>query len=248
MKAIRVIAYQNMASYRKPTSFIIKESYPLPPYSSIIGMVHIACGFDEYVPMKISVQGEHYSTVSDMYTRYEFGNGTKYEKSRHNVKLSSAVQDYGMTSGPGHVELLVDVTLIIHMLPEDPSMVDIIAQGLTEPQYYPALGRWEDILRIDSVDVVDLQYKTLDENLRLPFDVYVPLEQEQKFEGTRDFTGTIYNLNKRYEVDSQTQLRRWGERIKARYATRNTMIPEDEEILLDTVPPKEISMLPVFLA
>lgn len=44
-KAVRIIAYQNMASYRVPSSLAIKESYPLPPYSSVIGMVHAACGF-----------------------------------------------------------------------------------------------------------------------------------------------------------------------------------------------------------
>ena len=40
MKGVRIEAYQNLVNYRKPTSFQLKESYPLPPYSTVIGMIH----------------------------------------------------------------------------------------------------------------------------------------------------------------------------------------------------------------
>ncbi len=79
MRAIRIKAYQNMANYRLPSSAVIKESYPLPPYSTVIGMVHAACGFTEYVPMQVSIQGRCVSHLSDLYTKYEFGKSTKYE-------------------------------------------------------------------------------------------------------------------------------------------------------------------------
>ena len=39
MRAIRIQCFQNLVNYRKPTSFLIKETYPLPPYSTVIGMV-----------------------------------------------------------------------------------------------------------------------------------------------------------------------------------------------------------------
>lgn len=57
-KAIRVECFQNLVNYRKPSSFIIKESYPLPPYSTVLGMIHTACGYPkgDFHPMKISVQ------------------------------------------------------------------------------------------------------------------------------------------------------------------------------------------------
>ncbi|MGN9165152.1 type I-B CRISPR-associated protein Cas5b [Tissierellaceae bacterium HCP3S3_D8] len=74
MKAIRVKLYQNMVNYRKPTSFQLKETYPLPPPSTVIGMVHNLCGFTEYYEMDISIQGKYHSKVNDLYTRYEFSN------------------------------------------------------------------------------------------------------------------------------------------------------------------------------
>lgn len=55
-RAIRIDCFQNLANYRKPSSFIIKESYPLPPYSTVIGMIHAISGFDSYHKMQVSIQ------------------------------------------------------------------------------------------------------------------------------------------------------------------------------------------------
>jgi CRISPR-associated protein Cas5t len=86
MKAIRIELYQNLVNYKKPTSFQLKETYPLPPYSTVNGMIHYTCGFEEYNDMKISIQGTYNSKVNDLYTRYEFA-GAGYEKQRHNIML-----------------------------------------------------------------------------------------------------------------------------------------------------------------
>ena len=66
-KAIRVECFQNLANYRKPSSFIIKESFPLPPYSTVLGMIHTACGYREFHPMKVSIQGKNAGSVSELF-------------------------------------------------------------------------------------------------------------------------------------------------------------------------------------
>lgn len=120
MKAIRVRIYQNMVNYRKPTSFQLKETYPLPPPSTVIGMVHNLCGFTEYHEMDISIQGKYHSKVNDLYTRYEFKNTAKYEKGRHQLKVG----EYGISRGVATVELLTDVELLLHILPKDQGLVE----------------------------------------------------------------------------------------------------------------------------
>ena len=65
-KAVRLCLYQNLVNYKKPTSFQLKESYPLPPPSTVIGMVHFACGYSEYEPMDVSIQGNFNSRVYDL--------------------------------------------------------------------------------------------------------------------------------------------------------------------------------------
>ncbi|EAG4466433.1 CRISPR-associated protein Cas5, partial [Listeria monocytogenes] len=62
VRAIRVRIHQDSANYKKKMSFQLKESFPLPPFSTVIGMVHVACGFDSYHEMDISVQGNYFNT------------------------------------------------------------------------------------------------------------------------------------------------------------------------------------------
>lgn len=234
MKAIRFSAYQNMPSYRKPTSFILKESYPLPPYSSVIGMIHAACGFTDYVDMDVSIQGRYYSSTSELYTKYEFGKATKYESDRHNVRLTGVDKDYGMTRGMGNVEVLVDVELLIHVKPKDEAMLDVIEAGLRLPQAYLALGRWEDLIRIDSIDVVDVMDTMLERMVRLSYDAYIPHRIESDLdEDEITVSGTMYKLNKKYRIDPSTHMRRWERQILARYAMRGSVINSGECLVLD---------------
>ena len=74
MKAIRIVLTQTSANYRKEESDRNKMTYPLPPFSTIIGAIHSACGFTEYKPMDISVQGNYKSMHREPYTDYCFLN------------------------------------------------------------------------------------------------------------------------------------------------------------------------------
>lgn len=59
MKAIRLHIKQNSANYRREETVGCRMTYPLPPYSTVIGALHKACGYTEYHPMKISIQGKY---------------------------------------------------------------------------------------------------------------------------------------------------------------------------------------------
>lgn len=59
MKAIRLHIKQNSANYRREETVGCRMTYPLPPYSTVIGALHKACGYNEYHPMKISIQGRY---------------------------------------------------------------------------------------------------------------------------------------------------------------------------------------------
>lgn len=207
MKAIKLKLYQNMANYKVATSFQLKESYPLPPYSTIIGMVHSLCDFKEYVPMDISVKGKYFSKVNDLYTRYEFKNGMKFEKGRHQIKVG----DYGVSKGIATAELLVDVNLTIHIIPENQSEESInrIFEAFKYPREYPSLGRREDLALIEDVKIVEIEKKELDEDILMGKNeyAYIPLELLKKSYtidyGTNDrLSGTRYLLTKNYKLEN----------------------------------------------
>ncbi|NLY76936.1 MAG: type I-B CRISPR-associated protein Cas5 [Tissierellia bacterium] len=204
-KAVRLKLYQSTANYKKPTSFQLKESYPLPPYSTIIGMVHNLCNYDEYKEMEISVQGKYHSRVNDLFTRYEFKNGMKYEAERHQLKVG----EFGVSVGVSPVELLVDVDLLIHVIPKDQSLIKEIEQAFQYPREYPSLGRREDLVIIKEVKIVDVFEKELKEDLELDQDIaaYIPLNLlenesiilEGADSGIRN-RGTRYKITKNYEL------------------------------------------------
>ncbi len=231
MKAIRVIARQTLASYRKPSSMQIKETYPLPPYSTVIGMIHTACGFTEYVDMDISIQGTYHSKVNELYTRYEFKPGY-YEKDRHSIKITSKDgSSTGLTMGPANIELLTKVELIIHILPKQEEMLERIYEGMKYPKEYLSLGRREDLVIIEDIGCVEIQEEVLEEDYVLKNDIYVPILQIAL--GDADYEGTVYNLNKTYSINPKTNLRYWEKQVLVKHFGRNSYIYQGTPIKSD---------------
>ncbi|KZL91870.1 CRISPR-associated protein Cas5 [Clostridium magnum] len=234
-RAIRLEIYQNLVNYKKPTSFQLKESYPLPPPSTIIGMVHFACSYTEYEPMKVAVQGNFKSRVYDLYTRYEFA-GASYEEARHQLKLASNDgKVYGATRGIATSELLVDVNLIIHICPDDDTKVAEIYSAFKSPKEYISLGRREDLIRIDDVKIVDLTEEEVEiETLEDEICFYVPYEYVKNEEVLTK--ATLYTLNKVYkkeQIRKGVEIRNW-EKVKVAYCVGGKNTVESDHIYKDS--------------
>lgn len=236
IKAIRLKLYQNMANYKKPTSFQLKETYPLPPYSTVIGMIHNACGFEEYKDMEISIQGNHYSKINDLYTRYEFA-GATFEEGRHTVKLyatsNGEKKAYGAIRGVATAELLVDVNLIIHIKPKDKDLLEVIYNNLKYPKEYLSLGRREDFIRVDEVSLVDIEELELEDSETLKENAYIPVNM---FRDDFESSATVYKLNKNYEkqeIKRGTAIRSWNKVSVIHGTGTKNEISEETTILKD---------------
>ncbi len=75
-EAIRLVLCQSSANYRRPGTFENKMTYPLPPFSTVIGAVHKACGYTETHEMDVSIQGRYGSMNRRVYRDYNFLNST----------------------------------------------------------------------------------------------------------------------------------------------------------------------------
>ena len=82
MKAVRLILYQSQANYRREETVDNKMTYPLPPMSTVIGALHAACGYKEYHPMDVSIQGKYETKQKKIY--------------RDNIFLNSTMDDRGI--------------------------------------------------------------------------------------------------------------------------------------------------------
>ncbi len=231
LKAIRVKVYQQSANFRKPASFLVRESYPLPPYSTVIGMIHNACGFanGEYHPMKICIQGDSISEHSDLATMYTFG--IKYDPSRHNAgKVKNAKGEYdGIGKGVKSIHTITDLEMCFHIVPEEEEMFDVILNGLKNPKNYISLGRYEDFVRVDEVKEVELREvegKTVSNKQSM----YIPVKY---ITGRNNAIGTIYNLTKVFNIDKKTNIRTWTETVKVMYAKRNSKIKPEKTFFDD---------------
>ncbi|MGL6100107.1 MAG: CRISPR-associated protein Cas5, partial [Fusobacteriaceae bacterium] len=67
-----IIITQSKAHYRKEETVDNKMTYPLPPFSTVIGAIHRACNFKEYHPMNLCIQGSYSSLTRQSYTDYCF--------------------------------------------------------------------------------------------------------------------------------------------------------------------------------
>ncbi|WDV44541.1 CRISPR-associated protein Cas5 [Clostridiaceae bacterium M8S5] len=74
MEVLRIKLTQSSANYKKEETVKNKMTYPLPPFSTVIGALHSACGYKEYHPMDISIQGKYESMHKEPYTDYCFLN------------------------------------------------------------------------------------------------------------------------------------------------------------------------------
>ncbi|MCP4157948.1 MAG: type I-B CRISPR-associated protein Cas5, partial [bacterium] len=229
-EAIKLRLYQDLVNYKTPTSFQLKESYPLPPYSTVIGMVHNACGFTEYVPMSVSIQGDYFSKVNNYQIVYYFKSGMAYEPARHQfyVESKSLNKKYGITRATAHVELLVDVNLVIHITLEDQTRLREVYEKLKKPVDYISLGRREDIAQVSEIKIVDVEEKEFDEDMSLKNNTYIPANLET----IGSIEGTIYDLNVTYKI-GKNGFRCWNKQ-RVFYASKNTtQIDDGEPVAVD---------------
>src|SRR5690625_648903 len=74
MKALRIKAFQETACYTKPFANKVTETYPLPPYSTVKGMIHAVMDAKELIPFSLSIQGKYETIIVDYRKTYLFKN------------------------------------------------------------------------------------------------------------------------------------------------------------------------------
>ncbi|MCM1171152.1 MAG: CRISPR-associated protein Cas5 [Clostridium sp.] len=85
MKALRIHLKQSSANYRREETIDNKMTYPLPPYSTVIGALHNACKYTKYHKMDISIQGTYGGMGKEVYFDNCFHN--KIDDDRKNTTL-----------------------------------------------------------------------------------------------------------------------------------------------------------------
>lgn len=204
MAILKLKLFQETACYKKPFAFKVAETYPLPPYSTVIGMFHKIIGATEYHEMNISIQGEYESIFNNYQTLRMFKGKDK------------------VTSMPRNVHQLLNVNLIIHVQAEQ-ELIEEIYKNITEGKETFTLGRNEDMVRVDEVKIIKapnrIEYGDIDK-----YNAYVPVSQLNDFA-----KGINYKLNTVYTI--KNDLRIWN-RVNVKYIEKS-MEQEVDNVLQD---------------
>ncbi|MCD8510976.1 MAG: type I-B CRISPR-associated protein Cas5b [Bacillus sp. (in: Bacteria)] len=222
MKALRLKLYQQTACYKKPFAFKVAETYPLPPHSTVKGMLHAALSATSLIPMKISVQGKYDTLITDYQTHYFF----KKDKTKEFVLTADGLNvDRNMsdiTSMPIYTHMLYDVSLLIHVYAEATILQDLV-KVFTNGNSHLSLGRWEDLVRVDECELVELEES--ESEIQLKYDAFVP----ERLLGDVEYFP--YKLNWTYRVVQGTRV--W-DKFNVGYVQEGSYLDEDEEFLQDS--------------
>lgn len=201
MKILKLKLYQETACYKKPFAFKVAETYPLPPYSTVIGMLHkiLQAKTGEYFPMNISIQGNYESIFSNY----------------QNLRMFKGKDQ--VTAMPRNVHQLLNVEIVIHVKAED-EIIDKLYTNIIQGVETFTLGRNEDLVRVDEIKIIQEpkieEYKL--ENVK--YNAYISSEKIQ---------GINYRLNTTYII--KNDLRKW-EKVDVKYVEKHTNIDLEEAL------------------
>ncbi len=140
MQALKLCLYQTQAVYRNPVSSEVIETYPLPPPSTILGLISTLIKKPLDVgDINISIAGSFDTLVRD----YQW------------YKKYSTTKPY-----PILVHILQDVKLTIHIMTYDNiELLTRIKDAFEQPPSFLYLGRAEDLIKVESIDLVNITLK-----------------------------------------------------------------------------------------
>lgn len=187
MKVLKLKLFQETACYKKPFAMKIAETYPLPPYSTVNGLLHKLLDADHLIPFEISIQGNYESIINNYQTTYF------YKKDK-------------ITTMPMNGHMLLGVNLIIHVLGSE-EVLEQLYEALSNLSEFISLGRKEDLARIDEVSFVEVKEFEIVNDLEEPeegaiesytlkYPIYIPREQLED----EDISGINYRLCCSYET------------------------------------------------
>jgi CRISPR-associated protein Cas5t len=206
MECLRVKLYTPTGIFKNPLSVKGIEIYPLPPYSTIIGLIYRAMGRKwngEY--FGISIQGDYQAIYRDYvwFKKYDF-------KKRKLDKL------------PLQVPIFYNLWLLIHIKASE-ELLKEIESGLKEPRELLFLSGGEYPVKVEEVKRVKCLEKSFSEedNITLNYHAFIPKEFKERISLSGTGEGILFSLSYFYNNSQKPKTYSW---IDAYYFQKGTII------------------------
>jgi len=203
-KIIYIELFQPFAQYRNPFTFYYAQSYPLPPKSTVIGMLQNATDryYDlEFWKLRVSIHGGfeslfwNYQQLIKGYVVVDSNLRVKNQgKPLYNEGFKAQrTPVYQQELFNGHLYLFIKG-------PKE--IVDEIHSALERPNKILSLGRSEDVVYIRKVldiDPKNIETKTVKKNIWLTYPTYIRLKANGKRFPIKNEKFPVYSIPIRVE-------------------------------------------------
>ena len=172
MELLRITAYQPFACYRKPFSYGFWDTFPLPPYSTILGWVQWVIEAQAPLPIGIGIVGKFESITYDLQTLIKFD---RVRKEKDQIVIPTF--NKALSRSPTYTANVTDIHLRIYLAMEK-SKLELFRDRVML-RNYPSLGRYEDLMRIDDIRLVRPTTKKIshfDPPIPIKYSVYLRQE------------------------------------------------------------------------
>lgn len=262
MPVLRLKIYQPQAHYRIPFTYQRRLTYPIPPYSTIIGFLCNACGVDDQKSelykdvisqLKLSITGCFKTKITEMIW---FRNLSKEAHigtygAIYNREKNGQIGHIGGQS-PMKIDVLEDVELIIHLYHENKDQLNKLQEKLENAEnrlQVLHIGRAEDWIVYQEMKLFEddiFEWKRRDG--QYPYFFWIP-ESAYKISGNthnwNNFDGLFYRLTTFSKIEGyENHHNHTGRRI---YETINAKLNDGKIINTECCFDKDLQ-LPLFFA
>lgn len=207
MKALKVKIFQPTAHYRMPFTYQRRHTYPIPPYSTVVGFLCNMLGIDyqgneQYEKIKdckLSVSGKFDVKLTE-YIWFRNLSKSAHEKYFGSTAIREKNGEVNHIGGqsPMRIDVLENMCLNIHIATQDVAFLEELKTNLSNPINRLEtihIGRAEDWIIYESIEMVDLVAESKDKNYNyffwIPQTIWKPESVLFDFEKA---DGLFYNL------------------------------------------------------
>ena len=222
--SLKIKIYQPQAHYRMPFTYQRRHTYPLPPYSTALGLIAnilgiknlpgqeepciregCDCSYHKLKQIKISICGR-FQAKSTEYTWFRNLNRSSHLNrfgSIDNRFVSGHIEHIGGQI-PCSVDILNDVQVLVYLYHDDNNFLDEIKQRFENPisgRFSPLhLGRAEDWIVIKELEKIELEVREINGNYGYFFWIPEKVFDEGCNLEFQNIDGLIYNLTTFYRI------------------------------------------------
>ncbi|MCX7759451.1 MAG: type I-B CRISPR-associated protein Cas5b, partial [bacterium] len=157
MKVLRIRIFQPHAHYRIPFAFIRRYTYPIPPYSTVIGFLCNFLGIVRHDDERFNLIKEglylaiygNFDSITKEYVWYRNLNKEAHNNRFGAINLRQINNEVEHPGGQIPVDLFVleNVKIIVYVFHEDQKVIESIYEKIADPNSLAGtlhLGRAED--------------------------------------------------------------------------------------------------------